>query len=144
MTTDLMLRLTQFVSASVERVFDAWLDPLQLEKFMRTGPTQTVGRVETDPRVGGRYLIEMVTESGAKLHHGEYREIDRPHRLAFTWNSPHASPDSVVTLTFRPVAGGTEVTLEHDRFPSDGARNGHEKGWTAILGELAALVEEGA
>lgn len=144
MTTDLILRLTQFVSASVERVFDAWLDPLLLEEFMRTGPTQTVGRVETDPRVGGRYMIEMVTENGAIPHHGEYRELDRPNRLAFTWNSPHASPDSLVTLTFRAVPGGTEVTLEHDRFPSEQERGGHERGWTAILDRLAAALESEA
>ncbi|MDF0602588.1 SRPBCC domain-containing protein [Psychromarinibacter sp. C21-152] len=140
MTTDLSLRVTQTVPAPPERVFDAWLDPEMLTKFMRPGPDVGVTKAETDPRVGGRYDIVMTAEKGEIPHWGEYREIERPRRLVFTWNSPHAAPDSVVTLTFEPEGAGTLVTLVHDRFPSDSSRDGHEKGWTGILGALAQAV----
>jgi uncharacterized protein YndB with AHSA1/START domain len=140
MTADLALKLTQFIAATPERVFDAWLDPATLRRFMCPGENTRVLKAETDPQVGGRYDILMSNEMGDIPHWGEYREIDRPNRLAFTWNSPHATPDSVVTLTFSPKDGGTEVTLVHDRFPSDASRDGHEKGWTAILGKLAEIA----
>jgi uncharacterized protein YndB with AHSA1/START domain len=132
-----MLRVKQHVSASPERVFDAWLDPDMIKKFMLTGPDTGVTKAETDPRVGGRYDIVMTNEMGEVPHWGHFREIDRPNRLAFTWNSPHASPDSLVTLTFEPDGDGTMVTLVHDMFPSEGSRDGHQEGWTAILATLA-------
>jgi uncharacterized protein YndB with AHSA1/START domain len=141
MTTDLALRLTRRIAASPERLFDAWLDPAMLRRFMCPGDGVSVLRAETEPRPGGRFDILMRNECGEIPHWGQYREIDRPRRLVFTWNSPHATPDSLVTLTFHPVEGGTEVTLEHDRFPGEGARDGHERGWTAILAGLAATAE---
>ena len=140
MTNDLDLRLTQFVPAAPEKVFDAWLDSGMLARFMLTGPDSGVARAETDPRVGGRYDIVMTNEMGEVPHWGEYRAIERPNRLQFTWNSPHASPDSLVTLDFAAADGGTTVTLVHEHFPSEGSRDGHAKGWAAILATLADRV----
>ena len=137
---DLALKLTQQVDAAPERVFDAWLNPAMIRRFMLTGPGTRVAKAEADPRVGGRYDIVMTNDMGEVPHWGEYREIDRPRRLVFTWNSPHASEDSLVTLTFEPENSGTLVTLVHEKFPSEGSRDGHSKGWTGILTTLADVM----
>ena len=138
MMTDLSLKVTKDIPASPERVFDAWLDPEMIRRFMLTGGGSGVKHASTDPKVGGRYDIIMTNEMGEVPHWGEYRVIDRPNRLVFTWNSPHAAPDSLVTLTFEPVGTGTRLTLVHEKFPSEASCEGHTKGWTAILGTLAA------
>ncbi len=140
MTADLALKLTRHIPAPPERVFDAWLDPATLKRFMCPGDGMSVPKAENDPRTGGRFDILMHNDMGEIPHWGEYREIDRPNRLVFTWNSPHAAPDSVVTLTFAASGKGTDVTLVHDRFPSEASRDGHEKGWTAILARLAEIA----
>lgn len=137
MSNDLTLKVTQHVAAPPERVFDAWLDPKLLARFM----LEDVVKAETNPKVGGRFDIVMKNDTGEIPHWGEYREIDRPNRLVFTWNSPHASPDSLVTLDFRAAGDGTDLTLVHDRFPSEESRNGHKKGWTTILANLAETME---
>ena len=139
MTTDLALKLTRRIAAPAHLLFDAWLDPKMLRRFMCPDGGMSVPRAESDPRPGGRFDIVMRNDRGEIPHWGVYHEIDRPDRLVFTWNSPHAAPDSLVTLTFRTVGDETEVTLVHDRFPSDDARTGHEKGWTAILEALAEV-----
>merc|ERR1711916_219036 len=105
---------------------------------MLTGGGSGVKQASTDPRVGGRYDIIMTNEMGEVPHWGEYRVIDRPNRLVFTWNSPHAAPDSLVTLEFESVETGTRLTLIHEKFPSEASCEGHTKGWTAVLGTLAA------
>src|SRR5690242_1480751 len=71
-----------------ERVFDAWLDPARLARFMRPG-NATRTTAEVDPRVGGRFRIVMqhADAPGAIEHTGEYLIIDRPNRLSFTWQS---------------------------------------------------------
>jgi len=137
MTTDLMLKLTKLIPAAPERVFDAWLDPEQIAKFMITGPGTGIKSAETEAKVGGSYRIVMTNDMGEVPHWGTYREIERPSRLVFTWNSPHASPDSLVTLTFEPEGDGTLLTLTHDKFPSDESREGHNQGWSGILESLA-------
>jgi len=141
MTTDLALKLTRRIAAPPERLFDAWLDPAMLKRFISPGEGVATLRAETDPRPGGRFDIVMHNDMGEIPHWGEYRVIDRPNRLSFTWNSPHATPDSLVTITFRKVGDETELTLVHDRFPSEASRSGHEQGWASILDTLAETME---
>jgi uncharacterized protein YndB with AHSA1/START domain len=134
---DLSLQLTKEISAPPDKVYDAWLDPATLQRFMLTGGGAGVKSVKTDPIVGGRFDIVMTNEMGEVPHWGEYRVLDRPQQIVFTWNSPHASPDSLVTLTFEPTNAGTLLTLVHEKFPSEDSLDGHTNGWTAILATLA-------
>lgn len=137
MDNELSLTLQQRINAPCEAVFDAWLDPQRLAQFMRTGPDTGVKRATTDAVVGGRYEITMTNEMGEVPHWGVYQVIDRPRQLVFTWNSPHAATDSIVTLTFAASDGGTLLTLTHEKFPSEQSLNGHKKGWAGILTRLA-------
>lgn len=121
------------IAAPAEDLFDAWLDPESLAVFMRPGDIRrTVVKVE--PRVGGRFEIEMQGESDTYPHTGSYREIERPRRLVFTWNSRHTQQtDSLVIVEFHATRGGTEIVLTHELLPGEEAVAAHTKGWSAIL-----------
>ena len=73
--------------ASAERIFDAWFDPVWLGRWM-FGPSVRDGlivRLTLDARVGGKFSF-VVNRQGTEIDHvGEYREIDRPRLLVFTW-----------------------------------------------------------
>ncbi|MDU8945335.1 SRPBCC family protein [Ovoidimarina sediminis] len=137
MTTDLSLKVTQQIAAPPERVFDAWLDPRMLTKFITPDPGFAEPEVSNDPREGGRFDIIMKADRDLP-HWGIYKVIDRPKRLVFTWVSEWSLEDSVVTLTFAPKDGGTEVTLVHERFKNEEIRDNHERGWGSILARLKA------
>lgn len=136
---DLTLTVSRLIPAPRERVFDAWLDPKMMARFMTGMPGTTVPRVETDPRVGGRFLVVMRDDKDIP-HEGVYREIARPERLAFTWESPHSVEGSTVTLAFAEAEGGTLVTLTQVRFFDEARRDGHRAGWSYILDRLAEAV----
>jgi len=139
--TDLKVELDQFVAAPRERVFDAWLDPALLTRFMAPAAHMSVPHAATDPREGGRFMIMMKANDTDLPHEGTYKVIDRPNRLAFTWESPHSTvPGSTVTLDFTEAQGGTNIHLVHVLFRSEDSRNGHEGGWTSILAELAKVM----
>lgn len=131
----------RIIPAPRETVFEAWLDPKALARFMVPEPGMTVPRAETDPRVGGRYLIVMQAGEQEIPHQGEYKVIDRHDRLQFTWTSPYTTHDQLVTLTFVALSEGeTELTLHHHGFDSEESRDNHEKGWGAILEALSRTV----
>lgn len=145
MTTELSLKTERTIPAPPEKVFNAWLDPEMLKRFMIPGAGMSVPRASAEPREGGAFEIVMKAGDQEMPHTGRYKEI-RPHeRLVFTWQSAASTePDSTVTLTFAPAGGGTRVTLEHVRFPSGESRDNHAAGWGAILDALgAALTREG-
>jgi uncharacterized protein YndB with AHSA1/START domain len=136
------LTVRREIAAPAQELFDAWLDPAKLAVFMRPSDTKR-SAVKVDPRVGGAFEVVMHTPSGTVPHTGTYREIDRPRRLVFTWNSPYAlHNDSLVTVEFRPAGKGTEIVLTHEGLPTKEAVSGHTKGWSDILVLLGQGYEE--
>jgi hypothetical protein len=46
-----------------------------------------------------------------------------------------------VTVTIKPDGDGSLMTLQHEQFFDEIARDNHNKGWTAIMDRLANFVE---
>ena len=134
MSTDTLvtLRVTHRFTASAERVFDAWLDPATAGRWIFATPTGTMVRVEIDARVGGRFVITR--RDGEDVEHvGEYLEIDRPRRLAFTFAVPRFSAAMTkVTIDISPLDTGCELTLIHEGVLPEWAAP-TQGGWTKIL-----------
>lgn len=133
-----VVRVVRRLPASRDEVFDAWLDAESLQAWMCPGATRkTVA--ELDARVGGRFRIVMTGEDGDTEHTGEYREIHRPERLAFTWVSKNTlGRETLVTIELRVAGDETELTLTHESLPDDEARRKHAGGWSSIVDKLAA------
>jgi uncharacterized protein YndB with AHSA1/START domain len=129
------------IAASAEDLFDAWLDPAALGVWMRPGDIHTtVATVE--PRVGGRYEILMQGPHERHPHAGLYREIDRPRRLVFTWQSKGTGQqETLVTVDFIARSEGTEVVVTHGRLP-ESAQLSHTKGWTSGLERLDDAITQ--
>ena len=136
------LTVTHSYAAAPERVFDAWLDPAIARRFLFATPTGEMIRAEVDARVGGAFTFtdrrpEMGPNGADVLHTGQYLEIDRPKRLAFTFGVPQFDPGFTrVVVDFAPApGGGCDVTLTQSDVPAEWAE-GSKQGWTMILGWL--------
>ncbi|PSL20618.1 SRPBCC family protein [Shimia abyssi] len=142
MTTELSLTVSRHLPFAPERVFDAWLDPETMRKFLVPGPGMTVPEATSDPRVGGRFRVVMQAPDMDECwpHEGEYLLIDRANRLRFTWVSGYTQDNSEVTLDLKPKGTGTDITLTHIRFPNQESRDNHEGGWTMILAALETAL----
>jgi uncharacterized protein YndB with AHSA1/START domain len=78
-------------------------------------------------------------------HTGEYRVVEPPSKLVFTWKSK-GTDDEVTLVTVDLIAhgGSCELTLTHEKLPSAGIRDRHETGWTDIVAKLAEHMERAA
>jgi uncharacterized protein YndB with AHSA1/START domain len=146
-STQRRLRLERIVRAPPAHVFGAFVDPQSLSEWW--GPIGfTVPRVDLDARAGGRYRIEMQPPEGDRfLLYGEYREVERPGRLAYTFTWDPATADdqeNLVALTFQPVNGGTRLILDHGPFRTDERYKLHEAGWTDTLDRLETWLAANA
>ena len=137
------LTLKRKLSAPAEKVFAAWTDPEKIVHWF--GPAETAGgsvRADMDVRVGGRYRISFKGQDG-EYHEvgGAYREVVPNERLVFSW-AWHSTPEreSLVTITLKPDGDATMLTLHHERFFDEKARDGHERGWTGTLEKLARYL----
>jgi uncharacterized protein YndB with AHSA1/START domain len=137
--TDLTLTCRRTIKASPEQVYNAWLDPAMMLKYMTMGPDMQARDASTDPRVGGRFHFVMVGEK-ENPHTGVYTALELYSRIAFTWETPWSAPESRVELRLTPVPDGTEVVLTHVKFVSEQSRDGHLKGWTGILQRIDEML----
>ena len=131
------------LSAAPSVVFGAFSERTELARWW--GPEGfTTPSMEFDPRVGGSYWIEMQPPEGDSFHlRGEFREVDPPKRLAFTfmWDPP--DPDDVETLvglSFLDLGGSTEVALTQGPFKTEARRALHRDGWTEAFDKLERLI----
>jgi len=139
--TDLTVNTKKTINAPIEKVFDAWLDPAMLTRFILPMPGMPQPEVETDPREGGRFSIVMQVGDDKIPHTGSYLSLERPSRLVFSWESPYSADDSTVTLDFTEIdAATTSVELTHVKFLHEEARSDHEGGWGNILDQLDAVI----
>jgi uncharacterized protein YndB with AHSA1/START domain len=133
--------ITRRFDFSIERVFDAWLDPAKARKFLFATPTATMVRVDIDARVGGSFNITRRDDDDVE-HIGTYLEIDRPRRLVFTFGVPKYSAQMTrVSIDLKPLPTGCELTLTHEGVLPEWIDSGRE-GWGMILDGLSAHLAE--
>lgn len=137
--TPVTVRVNRHFSVSPERVFDAWLDPEKVGKFLFATEDGEMVKVEIDARVGGRYSIVDRRDGQDVEHIGEYLEIDRPRRLVFTSQVPFYSEQvDRVTMEIEPADGGCDLTLitETTQEWADQTADG----WKMILDSLVKVL----
>jgi uncharacterized protein YndB with AHSA1/START domain len=123
-----------------EKVYEAWIDPKEVTRWFAPSDEYTVVVPTLEPRVGGRYVIEMRHSSGrVSTVIGTYRTLERPSKLVFTWmweNDPDRGPETLVTVELFERGQETELVLTHERFTNEDLRERHNQGWIGCLNQL--------
>jgi uncharacterized protein YndB with AHSA1/START domain len=146
-TDESVLEMTRVFEASPARVFDAWLNREEWQAWI--GPEGVRCDVPLlEPHVGGRYRVIMNMPDGSEIPvSGVFKTIEAPQRLAFTWGRD-GDPErqSLVTLTFKDLAGRTELTLRQEGLGTVENRDAHGAGWSSALNKLVGYLalSEGA
>jgi len=136
------LTLKRHYAAPIERVYRAWTDPEALKLWFGPSDEGHILVSETNPTVGGRYRIVMEMPSGEQHRLGGiYRELVPNEKLVFTW-AWESTPEreSLVTVRLKPSGDGTDMTLIHEQFFDEAARDRHQHGWTGTLERLGRYV----
>lgn len=135
------LTLKRRYSAPPEKVFSAWTDPKKLGRWFCPPGCEPL-LTESDARVGGRYRIVVRAQSGEEHDvSGTFREVVPDRKLVFTW-AWRTTPEreSLVTVQLAPDGDGTMLTLIHERFFDEAARDRHQGGWGAILDRINEVL----
>jgi uncharacterized protein YndB with AHSA1/START domain len=141
--SELALQMTRVIRAPRPLVFNALTEPDELAKWW--GPSGfTAPSVEVDLCVGGSYRIAMQPPDGELFHlSGEFRKVDPPAHLAYTFRWEDPDPDdreTLVTLSLQDLGETTELVFAQRTFATEPRRALHEQGWTDSFDRLQALM----
>ncbi len=138
------LDITRRFAAAPARVFSAFIEPKIFARWW--GPKGfTLPSYEWNPRPGASYRLDMQAPSGnVFVLTGQFREVDPPRRLVYTWiwrQGDMKGHETRVTLEFRPFGRGTEMQLTHELFPARAIAHHHQGGWSQCFDRLATLLK---
>ena len=151
-----MMTVVADYDAPVERVWQLYADPRQLERFW--GPPEWPATVvDHDLRPGGRVTYFMTGPDGDKSSgYWDVLEVEAPRRFVvedgFADEAGQPNPDMPITrmeleLTER-AGGGTTMTLVSTFASTDAMKQliqmGMEEGMRAAMGQIDAILAEGA
>lgn len=113
------MTITAELDAPVERVWQLWADPRQVERWWGP-PGVPLAVLEHDLRPGGTVAYVVTGPDGDRMAGSWHvQAVDAPHGLEFALHGPGIPPVATrVRLEARP--GGTRMTIR-TTFPSDGA-----------------------
>ncbi len=138
------LEVRRVLPASPEAVFRAWTQPEQLKQWWGQNDDFTTPIAEVDLRVGGRYRLGMQPPDSSQVYTvgGQFREVEPPRKLVYTWQWESEEGDSaemLVTVAFEDHPTGTELILIHERLPDEDSKEQHAVGWALCLDQFAKL-----
>ncbi len=138
------VRLHRVVRAPAERVYRAFLDPDAMAKWLP--PHGFTGKVhQMDARVGGGYRMSFTNFSTGKSHAfgGQYVELVPNESIRYTdrFEDANLPGEMKVSVTLRPVACGTELSIVQEGIPAAIPVEFCYLGWQESLLLLAQLVE---
>jgi uncharacterized protein YndB with AHSA1/START domain len=140
---ELVLEMARPLDAPRAAVYAACTESGQLARWW--GPRGfSVPGIESDLRAGGRYRIAMQPPEGDLYHlSGEFREVEPPERLSYTFNWEPPAPDdreTVVMMTFDNRDGSTLLTVRQEGFATAERLALHRDGWSDSLDSLQELL----
>ncbi len=150
----LSMTITAELDATVERAWQLWADPRQLERWWGP-PTFPATVVDHELVTGGRVTYFMTGPEGDKFHGWwQVLAVEPPIRLelrdgfANDDGSPNdAMPTMTTVVTLTEHGGGGTVMAIETQFPSMEAMEqlasmGMEEGMVAALGQIPEILAE--
>ena len=141
------LTITKIIKAKRARLFEAWTNPVLMKRWLAPGELNAPSAV-SDARVGGSFTIAMEGMMRGRFTKGVasgiYKQLVPNELVVLTWNwaGDYTPPETLITVKFRDVDGGTEVTLTQEGFGDEQHKSGYEAGWHSAFDKLRKATAE--
>lgn len=111
-----VVEISREFSVPIERMFEAWVDPVGLGSWLFSTPDGKNKLCEVDPREGGSFRVGEQRGNELVMHTGTYHKIDPPNQIIFSYYQELTNDDlpSNVTIDFERNGRGCIVTVTHE------------------------------
>ncbi|MBT1064117.1 SRPBCC family protein [Bowmanella sp. Y26] len=138
------IRLHRILRTTPDKVYRAFIDPAAMVKWLP--PHGFTGEVQAmDARVGGGYKMSFCNFSTGQSHGfgGRYLALEPGKLIRYTdqFDNPELPDQMQVTIQFKEVLCGTELTIVQEGVPDAIPAEFCYAGWQESLALLALLVE---
>ncbi len=138
------VRLQRVLRSTPDKLYRAFTDPDAMVKWLPPhGFTAKMHHI--DVRVGGGHRMSFTNFGSGKSHSfgGTYLALEPGRLIRYNdqFDDPHLPGQMLVTVEFKPVACGTELSIVQEGIPAAIPVEFCYLGWQESLQLLALLVE---
>ena len=135
------VRIEKTFPVSAERLWEAWLDPEILKRWLAPGVMKVTG-VSVDPSEGGEYRLQMRDPGGALAEvEASFVALVPQQRIELQWQWKGLSGVALLVVEFVPVSENeTLLRLSHGEFGSMDETQNHQNGWQGCLDKLFKVL----
>jgi uncharacterized protein YndB with AHSA1/START domain len=131
------VEVSREIKATPEAIFRALTHPLELAYWL-------CDYAWTDPKAGGDFHVRWRNGWWAR---GVYQMVERPRRVAFTWQGKDEPGETEVVFELEALDEGTAVKIIHGGYGADAtwdkAVSEAEQGWASALENLDSVLTTG-
>lgn len=131
------MRIETALPASANTVFDAWVVPEVMRRWLFVGPSNRILEVTSDATVGGKFYIGEENDGSRIDHYGRYVRLERPSLIELTLEVPaHFQGITNLRIELQDFRDECVLTLtQTGACPADA-----EEVWRGMLSGLALVL----
>ena len=133
------------IAAPRPRIFEAFSRPDLLSQWFTPSADISVDILTFDFTANGRFRLRYAMPDGRQpVVGGAFERIEPPALIVQSWiwepPDPLENVSMRVLFRFDENAGATDVTIRHEKLPSDAACTIHADGWEGSLNSLERFL----
>jgi len=132
-----MITVESTINASIEKIWDAWTNPIHIKNWCFTSDDWYVPAAENDLRVGGKFWTVMSAKDSSSSFNfeGTYTAVIKHTIIEY-----QISDGRMVYITFFDLLNGVKITESFEP-ESINSEELQRQGWQAILDNFKKYVE---
>ena len=127
-----------FINSDLSKVWEAWTNPIHIQKWNFASNDWECPYVENDVKVGGKFLFRMSTKDGSASFdfNGIYTEVTPLAHISYTIEGGRK-----VSVLFEKISDTETKVIETFELENENPKEMQHRGWQAILNNFKQHVE---
>jgi len=141
MSTPLSMQASITINASIEKVWDALINPEVIREYFFGTETESDWKVGSSISFKGVWEGESYEDKGIVLKHDAKKELEYSYWSSLSGTEDKAENYANIIYKVKSNGNGTELTIIQSGFKTEEQKQHSEQNWKMVLENIKSILE---